>query len=197
MKHVPRYALVLAALLLAVSVFPVSARSGVLQSPVPTATPTTAPTATPSATPYPVLGTHVVRFGESLFCIGRAYKVDPWAIARQNNVAWPYNVFVNQSLQIPNAPWASIPAGPTCVAQFGSNVPTPTPTPGPTVTPGPTATPGPTPVAPGCRFFHNVVPGDTLYSIANRYGSNIWAIARANHIWNLNLIFAGTRLCIP
>jgi LysM repeat protein len=44
---------------------------------------------------------------------------------------------------------------------------------------------------------HMVQSGETLYSIANRYGVSVWAIARANGITNPNLIYAGQRLAIP
>ena len=42
-----------------------------------------------------------------------------------------------------------------------------------------------------------VQPGDTLYSIARRFGTTVWAIARANGIANPNSIRRGQRLIIP
>jgi LysM repeat protein len=48
-----------------------------------------------------------------------------------------------------------------------------------------------------CIAFHTVSKGQTLYSIARFYGVSPWAIAAANRIYNLNLIFAGQTLCIP
>lgn len=56
--------------------------------------------------------------------------------------------------------------------------------------------PAPPPVA-QCRAYHTVTWGDTLYGISAWYGSNAWAIAQANHIYNLNLIYRGQTLCIP
>ena len=44
---------------------------------------------------------------------------------------------------------------------------------------------------------HVVQPGETLYSIARRYGLDVWSIARANGITNLNYIYVGQRLVIP
>jgi LysM repeat protein len=38
--------------------------------------------------------------------------------------------------------------------------------------------------------------GETLYSIAWRYGTCVQNIAAANRIYNPNLIYAGQRLCI-
>ncbi len=185
MKHVSRLTLVVAVVLMSVvAVFPAAAQG---QQP---------PAAQPAVS-YPILGNHTVKYGESLFCIGRAYKISPWAIAQQNMIPWPYKIFPNQVLQIPNAQWYNIPTGPVCTAQF-------TPPPQPTVTPPPAATVTPVPVptatpmpGPVCRYYHVVRHGDTLSNIAWRYGSTVPAIATANAIANVNLIFLGTTLCIP
>jgi LysM repeat protein len=48
-----------------------------------------------------------------------------------------------------------------------------------------------------CSQVHFVRPGETLTQISWRYGVPVYAIMRANHIQNPNLIFAGTGLCIP
>jgi LysM repeat protein len=42
-----------------------------------------------------------------------------------------------------------------------------------------------------------VRPGDTLYSIARRYGKTVTAIASANNLINIHFIFVGQRLVIP
>jgi LysM repeat protein len=47
------------------------------------------------------------------------------------------------------------------------------------------------------RFVHIVRRGDTLYSIARRYGTCVQAIMRANGIRNANYIWVGQRLIIP
>ena len=44
---------------------------------------------------------------------------------------------------------------------------------------------------------HVVQPGETLISIALRYGVDMWALARANRITDLNRIYVGQRLVIP
>ena len=45
--------------------------------------------------------------------------------------------------------------------------------------------------------IHIVRRGETLSGIAARYGVSMWALARVNHIYNPNLIWAGQRLVIP
>ncbi len=157
-------------------------------SPTPTPQPgTPLPTPTPAPPPGPgpvcdrILGHHVVRRGETLYAIGRAYAMKPRSIAMCNNILNPNRIYVGLRLAIPYAPWWPIPPGPVAERQF---------TPG--VQPGPTPTP-----APGCQHTHIVQPGETLTRISLRYGVSIWTIARANDIQNVNLIYVGQKLCIP
>jgi LysM repeat protein len=53
------------------------------------------------------------------------------------------------------------------------------------------------PKSDGCSVIHVVQPGDTMYSIARRYGVSMWEIARVNGIVNPNYIYIGQRLIIP
>jgi LysM repeat protein len=116
---------------------------------------------------------HVVQSGETIYCIGRAYGVDPWAIAAHNGLVNPNMIYPGQVLAIPDA-YASIPAGPTCVAQCGG--------------PPPSCT---------CASYHTIVSGENLYRISLFYGVSMWRIAECNGILNLNYILAGDVLCIP
>jgi tetratricopeptide (TPR) repeat protein len=68
------------------------------------------------------------------------------------------------------------------------STPTPTVTPSPTPSPTPTSQPQPT--------IHVVRQGDTLYSIARRYGTTVQAIMAANGLTNYN-IYVGQQLIIP
>lgn len=45
--------------------------------------------------------------------------------------------------------------------------------------------------------YYWVQPGDTLFKIGLRFGVNIYRIAEANHLLNLNRIYAGVPLYIP
>jgi LysM repeat protein len=151
---------------------PPSATETPTSTPLPTAGPTNTPV--PTAVPGVILGYHTVRPGETLYCIARAYGVDPQAIAVRNGIVNPNLIYVGQVLAIPNVP-RLLPSGPVCQRQFGGIPPTPT----------------------VCRWYHTVVWGENLYRISLRYGVSMWAIAEVNRIYNLHYIRAGQVLCIP
>jgi LysM repeat protein len=52
-------------------------------------------------------------------------------------------------------------------------------------------------VPPPCGIVHVVRWGETLSSIARRYGTCVQALVQANGLWNPNYIWAGQRLRIP
>jgi LysM repeat protein len=91
---------------------------------------------------------------------------------------------------------------PTATTTAPTSTPTPTATtvPGatatPTTTPGPTLTPTPT-LQPGQTVIYVVRTGDTLYSIARRFGVSVYAIAQINNIPNTSYIRVGQQLLIP
>lgn len=101
---------------------------------------------------------HTVRYGETLFSLGRRYDVSPYIICRANGLYNCNHIRAGQRLWIPHRV-------------------------------------GPQP--PCCTAYHTVRPGQTLYRISRIYGVPAGAIARANHIYNWNYIYAGQRLCIP
>ncbi len=55
----------------------------------------------------------------------------------------------------------------------------------------------PPPPPPRCGYWYTVRWGDTLNLISYRTGVNIWAIAQANGIYNINRVYAGQALWIP
>jgi LysM repeat protein len=88
--------------------------------------------------PAPIIGTHTVLGGETIFCLGRTYGVLPAAIAQNNGLQVPFTVFPGQVLRIPQVQWQTISAGPVCAPQFTSPYPG---LPVPTATSAATATP--------------------------------------------------------
>jgi len=85
---------------------------------------------------------------------------------------------------------ATLQNGSVTVLPVGGATATPTTQPGngtPTVTPSPTCS----------GTLYTIRFGDTLFSIARRFGVTVQAIQNANGISNPNVIFAGRVLCIP
>ncbi len=118
---------------------------------------------------------HIVQPGEYLALIARNYGTTVHAILAINPQITNMNrIYPGQVVLVPIG-WTPPP------------VPIPPP-------PPPTPQPPPAQV---CRAWHYVTPGQTLLMISRWYGADPFAIARANNIWNLNLIFWGTTLCIP
>ena len=113
--------------------------------------------------------THVVQPGENLFRIALKYGTTWPALAAANNLTNPNLIYVGQVLIIP------APGGTTT----------------PPSQPQPTAAPPTTPQT------YTVVAGDTLTSIALRFGTTVNALVQANGIVNPNLIYVGQVLNIP
>ena len=122
----------------------------------PSLSPTPALTGTPTPTGSPSAGTYVVVRGDTLFSIARRYGMTVEELRRINHL--PNDViYVGQVLRVGGSAGA------------------------------PTAAAGTT---------HTVVRGDTLYSIARRYGTTVDALMRANRLAGTN-IYVGQRLVIP
>ncbi|HRQ36510.1 MAG TPA: LysM domain-containing protein [Chloroflexota bacterium] len=115
---------------------------------------------------------YTVQYGDTLFSIARRYGTTVQAIVAANNIPNPNLIYVGQVLEIPTD---------------GSPPPQPTAPP-----PGPQPTP-----PPGGTITYVVQRGDTLSSIARRFGTTVNAIVAANNIANPNLIYAGQVLIIP
>lgn len=121
----------------------------------------------PVTQPPTATRTHVIQPGEQLRFIATRYGTTWQALAAVNNIANPNWIYAGQVLVIP-------PIG------------------GPVVVPPPA--PSTPPVVSG-RYIVQI--GDTMYRISSLFGVNIWDIARANGILNLNQIYAGQSLIIP
>jgi len=118
---------------------------------------------------------YVVRPGDTLGVIAGRFQTTVDAIAQLNGIADPNRIGVGQTLRMPQ----------------------PSPPPEPIVVPSSPpedVTPEGTPRA---QESYVVQPGDTLGAIARRVGSTVPAIAEANAIRNVNVIFPGQVLAIP
>jgi LysM repeat protein len=108
-----------------------------------------------------------VKWGDTLSRIAAQFGVSIQSIVTANNISNPDLIYADQVLQIPD----------------GSA--TPAPQPPPSTTPPPTS------------GNYTVRTGDTLSAIARRFGTTVAAIAQANNINNVNLIYIGQVLVIP
>ncbi len=121
---------------------------------------------------------YTVRYGDTLFSIGRMYGVNPYYIAEVNGLPNPNCIYAGQALYIPGGYQDG-------GCYYGCNEP----------------------VYDGGHHGHHddgyygnrhvVSRGETLTSIAYYYGVSPWALANANGIYNLNRIYVGQVLRIP
>jgi LysM repeat protein len=121
--------------------------------------------------------TYTVQAGDNLYRISLRFGVTLQALLAANPaITNPNLIYVGQVIIIP----------------AGGTTPPTTPPPG---TPPPSTPPPGTP--PPQSGTYVVQQGDTLYSIALRFNTNIAAIVAANNIINPNLIYVGQVLVIP
>jgi LysM repeat protein len=108
-----------------------------------------------------------VKWGDTLSKIAAQFGVNIQSIISANNISNPNLIYADQVLQIPDGNATPIPSTP------------------PPTTPPPTG------------GTYTVKTGDTLSAIARRFGTTVAAIAQANNISNVNLIYVGQVLAIP
>lgn len=109
----------------------------------------------------------VVNWGDTLFSIATRYGTTVNALLQANQLPNANVVYAGQRLIIPAGNSAPAPAG-------GSQAPTG-----------------------GATSSYTVHPGDTLYSIASRFGTSVSALAQLNRLWNYNFIYTGQQLRVP
>lgn len=113
---------------------------------------------------------HVVRRGETVSSIAWRYGTSVAAISSANGLRNPSLIYVGQRLVIPGASGGSSSSGGS--SRGGGTVPS-------------------------GGAVHVVRRGETVSSIAWRYGTSVAAIASANGLRNPSLIYVGQRLRIP
>ena len=161
-------------------------------------------------------GSYVVQRGDTLFSISRRYGVSVHDLAATNGLAWNSWIYTGQRLTIPGTSSPSPVAAPaatgsTYVVRAGDTLLSVALRHGISasqlasangrawnawvyagqrlVIPGDTAAPSP-------GGTHTVRRGDTLFSIARRYGTTV-ASLRATNGLRSNTIYVGQRLTIP
>ena len=123
---------------------------------------------------------HTVQPGQTLYSISNMYHVSVWSMACANGLYNPNYIYAGMVLYVPYGWYGSCkPAYKPSPVVYPSH-PYPQPYPHPTY-----------------DCFYRVRWGDTLSSIAWRYGTTWNALASANHIYNANFIYAGMVLRIP
>lgn len=140
------------------------------------------PTNTPPATggEFPTTVSHVVNRGDTVSRLADLYGSTIDAIKQANGLDDRALIYVGQQLTIP----VRI-----------SQLPTSTPIVLPTAVPLPPTQAPPTQVA--VQATYTIVRGDTLTSIAERFGTTVLELAQFNGITNPNVIKAGQVLQIP
>jgi LysM repeat protein len=116
-------------------------------------------TSVPGATPVPGQFEYTVQWGDTLYSLARRFNTTVDAIVALNGLQNASYIRVGQVLKISG-----------------------------------TASPAP---VPGTGGEYTVQAGDTLYSIARRYGTTVEAIQSANGIVNAAYIRVGQKLIIP
>jgi len=157
---------------------------------------------------------YTVRWGDTLYSIARRYGTTVTAIAQANGIANPSFIRVGQVLCIPSWP-APPPSGVYYTVRWGDTLYSIARRYGTTVTAIAQAngilnpalvrvgqvlfipTRPAWPPLPPSGVYYTVQWGDTLYSIARRFGTSVWAIVVANNIPNPSLIYRGQVLFIP
>ncbi len=150
---------------------PTSTSVGATAAPTSTTAPTTiAPTPVPTSAPL----TYTVQRGDTLRSIARKFNTTTTAILAINAISNPNLIFPGQVLKIP-----------------GTSAPVPTTL--PSVISGSTPTSAPS----GQLTTYTVQRGDTLSSIARKFGVTASAIIAVNPGINANRIFPGQVINMP
>ena len=194
-------------------------------APAPTVTAAPPPTATavPGGPSGGTSCTYIVRAGDTLSTIALRYGTTTAALAQANGLSNPNLIRTGQTLTIPNCSGPVQPPQPggcftytvragdtlsTIAARYGTSVPAIVQANNLSnpnyirigqrlvICAGPGSTPPPPPPPPSGRTYV-VRLGDTLSSIALRFGTTPYELARLNGLANANLIYAGQVLRLP
>jgi LysM repeat protein len=127
--------------------------------------------------------TYTVRHGDTVSGIAGRYGLSTASVLALNGLGWKSLIFPGQTLRLAAAPAPA--ATPPAVPSSPSTAPAST-------TPAPPA-PAPTPAS----TTYVIQRGDTVTSIARRFGVTIPAILSANGLSTSSIIYTGRTLVIP
>ena len=155
---------------------------------------------------------HIVQRGETMSSIARLYGTTVHAIATENGIANPHLIYAGQRLAIPGGSTPPPAGGRVYVVRYGDTLSgiarrfgvsayaiarvNKLQNPNLIYVGQRLVIPGGGSNLPG-GVWYTVRPGDTLSSIAWRYGVSVWTLAKVNKLSNPNLIYAGQKLYIP
>ncbi len=126
---------------------------------------------------------HTVQPGQTLYSIANMYHVSVWSMACANGLYNPNYIYAGMVLYVPYGWYGNCrPSYNPWQVGYHPQNPNPYPQPYP---------------HPSYDCFYRVRWGDTLSSIAWRYGTTAGALASANGLYNPNFIYAGMNLRIP
>jgi LysM repeat protein len=154
---------------------------------------------------------HVVAPGETLYSIALQYGTSVDAIAGLNGIPYPYTIGIGQPLLLPPPGAYAGPPPPAPAEGYYAQQPPQgyqpqVPAGGyyqqppqgyPAQPPADTYAPAPGDVYGNTIGTHTVAPGETLFSIAQQYGTSAEALAGANGLSNPNQLFVGQVLYLP
>lgn len=123
-------------------------------------------------------GVYVVQVGDTLFSIARRFNTTAETLAAYNNILNPHRIQAGQVLLIPTpgsqpSPAQPVPAQPVPAQPLPQQPPVTAPR------------------------IHIVQPGENLFRIGLRYNMTVDVLARANNLFNPNIIFVGQPIIIP
>ena len=116
-------------------------------------------------------GTYTVRSGDTVSSIAGRYGLSTASVLALNGLSWKSLIFPRQVL-ILSKPAVPVAAAPTAAA--------------------PSAT-----LASSTRTLYTILRGDTITSIARKYGVTVSAVLSANGLTAASIIYAGRSLTIP
>jgi len=132
-------------------------------------------------------GYHIVASGETLFSIAQWYGTSVEALAAANGLSYPYVIYEGQTLSITGSAGGYYPQQE--IQTYPDNAYYQQPVDNYYQQPAYPSS--------GIAGTHTVAPGQTLFSIAQQYGTSAQAIAEANGLANPNQIYVGQVLYLP